>query len=107
MGNLGRASCVCMARAAGFGVITAFPAQVRPAAIEASAMKVPCSGSVTQHLLTAYLNSMLMVILAQFCSKSLIGGAIGGFCILQSHPPWRVKPLPQFIFQSCCLDAHE
>ncbi len=52
---------------------------------------VPCSGSVTQHLLTAYLNSMLMVILAQFCSKSTAGGAIGAFNILQSHAPWKAR----------------
>ena len=50
---------------------------VRPTAMETSLRLVPCSGSVQQHLLTSYLNSMLAVLLSQFSRKRIKGGMTG------------------------------
>lgn len=61
---------------------------VRPTAVEASVRVVPCSGSVAQHLLTAYMRSMLMVLLAQFCSKSVEGGGDCALKLFQKSEPW-------------------
>ena len=39
---------------------------VRPNPMEASLRLIPCSGSVQQHLLTSYLQSLVAIMVAQF-----------------------------------------
>ena len=63
---------------------------VRPSAMEASIRLVPCSGSVQQHLLTSYLQSLLAVLLAQFSHKKLKGGMTGVVHLAQNSVPLKV-----------------
>lgn len=47
---------------------------VRPSPIEASLRLIPCSGSLQQHLLTSYLQSIIAVLLAQFAPSKMPSG---------------------------------
>ena len=72
-------------------LLMALPAfQVRPTSIETSIRMIPCSGSVRQHMLTAYVRSFLMVLLAQFCSKGISGGGSGAAKLVCKSPPMQV-----------------
>ena len=63
---------------------------VRPNPIEASLHLVPCSGSVAQHLLTSYLRSLLVVMVAQFSHKRIKGGMTGVVQLAQRCKPIQV-----------------
>ena len=63
---------------------------VRPNPIEASLHLVPCSGSVAQHLLTSYMRSLLMVMVAQFSHKRIKGGMTGVVQLAQRCRPIQV-----------------
>lgn len=68
---------------------------VRPSAMESSIRLVPCSGSVQQHLLTSYLQSLLAVLLAQFSNKKMKGGMAGVVQLARESVPLKVgKRLP-------------
>ena len=63
---------------------------IRPNPLEASMRLVPCSGSVQQHLLTSYLQSLLSVLLAQFSQKRLTGGSKGVLALASESVPIKV-----------------
>lgn len=63
---------------------------VRPSALESSIRLVPCSGSVQQHLLTSYLQSLLAVLLAQFSNKKMKGGMAGVVQLAKESVPLKV-----------------
>ena len=63
---------------------------VRPSAMETSIRLVPCSGSVQQHLLTSYLQSLLAVLVAQFTNKKMKGGMAGVVQLAKESLPLKV-----------------
>jgi len=65
---------------------------VRPSAMESSLRLVPCSGSVQQHLLTSYLQSLLAVLLAQFSTKRMTGGMTGVVQLAKNSEAIKVFP---------------
>lgn len=62
----------------------------RPNPMEAAMRLVPCSGSVSQHLLTSYMQSLLSVLLAQFSYKRLSGGMTGVVALVKNSVPIKV-----------------
>ena len=76
---------------------------VRPNALESSLRLVPCSGSVQQHLLTSYLQSLLAMLLAQFSKKRMMGGMTGVVQLVKYNQPIKVCHTfqsPQFLLLS-------
>lgn len=73
---------------------------VRPSAMETSIRLVPCSGSVQQHLLTSYLQSLLAVLVAQFTNKKMKGGMAGVVQLAKESLPLKVQPSLLTQFQS-------
>lgn len=68
---------------------------VRPTPLETSARLIPCGGSVNQHLLTSYLQSLLAVLTAQFTNKKMKGGMSGVVQLARESVPIKV-----------CLQTH-
>ncbi|CAL5228579.1 g11737 [Coccomyxa viridis] len=60
---------------------------VRPSAIQVSLIKAPCGGSVPNHLLGDYLQSLLAVLLAQFSRKGFPGGMQGVVRLAEKSEP--------------------
>ena len=75
---------------------------VRPSAMETSIRLVPCSGSVQQHLLTSYLQSLLAVLVAQFTNKKMKGGMAGVVQLAKESIPLKVKPTDSAIASASC-----
>lgn len=67
---------------------------VRPNIVESSTRLVPCvclSGSIQQHLLTSYLDTLLGVMLAQFQAKFIKGGMRGVIDLIKDNEALKVR----------------
>ncbi|KAK9814385.1 hypothetical protein WJX72_004954 [[Myrmecia] bisecta] len=64
---------------------------VRPTFFQASMHRVPGGSSVAHHLLTNYQKSLLAILLAQFTSKRLPGGAEGVLALAKAS--WTVQDM--------------